>query len=60
MDFVVLIAQPPFHEGTLGDFEPALDTCWFGRAVLLCCFGVKIDMKDDDGSTVLMDCDCLD
>ena len=39
-------------------FEPTLDTCWFGRVVLLCRFRVKTDMKDDKGRSVLMDCDC--
>ena len=58
MDFVFFIPPPPFYEGTLADFEPTLDTCWFGRVVLLCCFRVKTDMKDDKGRSVLMDCDC--
>jgi len=40
------------------DFEPTLDTCWFGRVVLLCRFRVKTDMKDNKGRSVLMDCDC--
>ena len=40
------------------DFEPTLDTCWFGRVVLLCRFRVKTDMKDDKRRSVLMDCDC--
>jgi hypothetical protein len=58
MDFVFLIPPPPFYEGTLADFEPTLDNCWFGRVVLLCRFRVKTDMKDDEGRSVLMDCDC--
>jgi len=58
MDFVFFIPPPPFYEGTLADFEPTLDTCWFGRVVLLCRFRVKTDMKDDKGRSVLMDCDC--
>ena len=43
---------------TLADFEPTLETCWFGRVVLVCRFRVKTDMKDDTGRSVLMDCDC--
>jgi hypothetical protein len=58
MDFVFFIPPPPFYDGTLADFEPSLDTCWFGRVVLLCRFRVKTDMKDDKGRSVLMDCDC--
>ena len=57
MDFVFFIPPPPFYEGTLADFEPTLDTCWFRRVVLLCCFRVKTDMKDDKSRSVLMDCD---
>ena len=58
MDFVSFIPPPPFYEGALADFEPTLDNCWFGRVVLLCRFRVKTDMKDDEGRSVLMDCDC--
>jgi hypothetical protein len=58
MDFVFLIPPPPFYEGSLPDFEPTLNNCWFGRVVLLCRFRVKTDMKDDKGRSVLMDCDC--
>ena len=58
MDVVFFIPPPPFYEGTLAYFEPTLDTCWFGRVVLLCRFRVKTDMKDDKGRSVLMDCDC--
>ena len=58
MDFVFFIPPPPFCEGTLADFEPTLDNCWFWRVVLLCRFLVKTDMKDGRGRSVLMDCDC--
>ena len=54
----LLHPPPPFYEGTLADFEPTLDNCWFGRVVLLCRFRVKTDMKDGRGRSVLMDCDC--
>jgi hypothetical protein len=58
MDPIFFIPPPPFYDGTLANFEPSLDTCWFGRVVLLCRFRVKTDMKDDKGRSVLMDCDC--
>ena len=58
MDYVFLIPPPPFYEGTLADFVPTLDNCWFGRVVLLCSFRVKTDMEDDNDRSVLMDCDC--
>ena len=35
MDFVFFIPPPPFYEGTRADFEASLDSCWYGRVVLL-------------------------
>ena len=32
--------------------------CWYGHVVLLFRFQVKLDMKDGNGRSVLMDCDC--
>ena len=58
MDFVFFVPPPPFFEGTLAEFEPTLENCWYGRVVLLCRIRVKTDMKDDNGRSVLRDCDC--
>ena len=58
MDFVFFVPPPPFYEGTLAEFEPTLENCWYGRVVLLCRVRVKTDMKDDKGRFVLKDCNC--
>ena len=58
MDFVFFVSPPPFYEGTLAEFEPTLEKCWYGRVVLLCRVRVKTDMKDDNGRSVLKDCNC--
>ena len=58
MDFVFFIPPLPFYEGTLAEFEPSLENCWYWRVVLLCRFRVKTDMKEDNGRSVLKECDC--
>ena len=58
MDFVFFIPPPPFYEGTRADFEASLDSCWYGRVVLLFRILVKTDQKDRDGRSVLKECDC--
>ncbi len=60
-DFVFFIPPPPSYESPLPTLKPpwtVLDTCWFGQVVLLCPFRVKTDIQDDEGRSVLMNCDC--
>ena len=49
MDFVFFIPSPPFYEGTSTEFEASLDSCWYGRVVLLFSILVKTDQKDRHG-----------
>ena len=49
MDFVFFIQPPPFFEGTRTEFEASLDSCWYGRVVLLFSILVKTAQKDRDG-----------
>ena len=58
MDFVFFISPPLFYEGTLADFEASLDSCWYGRVVLLFSILVKTDQKEREGKSVLKECDC--
>lgn len=58
MDFVFFIPPPPFYEGTRAEFEASLDSCWYGRVVLLFSIVVKTARKDRDGRSVLKECDC--
>ena len=58
MDFVFFIPPPPFFEGKRSEFDATLDTCWYGRVMLLLRMRVKTDEKDRHGRSVLMDCDC--
>jgi hypothetical protein len=58
MDFVFFIPPPPFFEGKRSEFDATLDTCWYGRVMLLFRIRVKTDEKDRHGRSVLMDCDC--
>jgi hypothetical protein len=59
MDYIFFIPPFPFFEGTCADFaDPTLIDCWYGRVVLLCRIQVKLDITDDDGRSVQMDCDC--
>ena len=58
MDFVFLIPPPPFYEGNRAEFEASLDSCWYGRVVLLFSIVVKTARKDRDGRSVLKECDC--
>ena len=53
MDFVFFIPPPPFYDGTCAQFDSSLDTCWYGRVVLLFSILVKTDQKDRDGRSVL-------
>ncbi len=57
-DFVFVIPPPPFFEGTRAEFDATLDSCWYGRVLLLFRLRVKTDEKDRNGRPVLMDCDC--
>ena len=54
MDFVFFIPPLPFYEGTRAKFEASLDSCWYGRVVLLSSILVKTDQKDRDGRSVCM------
>ena len=56
MDFVFFIPPPPFYEGTRAEFEASLDSCWYGRVVLLFSIVVNTDQKERDGSAMI---DCL-
>ncbi len=58
MDFVFFIPPPPFFEGIRAEFDVTLDSCWYGRVLLLFRIRVKTDEKDTKGRSVLMDCDC--
>ena len=58
MDFVFFIPPPLFYEGTRAEFEAGLDSCCYGRVVLLFSILVKADQKDRDGRSVLKECDC--
>jgi hypothetical protein len=58
MDFVFFIPPPPFYEGTRAEFEVSMDSCWYGRVVLLFSMLVKTDQKDRNGRSVLKECDC--
>ena len=58
MDFVFFIPPPPFFEGTRAEFDATLESCWYGRVVLLFRIRVKTDAKDRNGRSVLKDCDC--
>ena len=58
MDFVFSIQPPPFYEGTRAEFEASLDSCWYGRVVLLFSILVKTDQKERDGKSVLKECEC--
>jgi hypothetical protein len=58
MDFVFFIPPPPFFEGTRAEFDVTLENCWYGRVLLLLRIRVKTDEKDQNGRSVLMDCDC--
>ena len=49
---------PPFFEGTRAEFDVTLDSCWYGRVLLLFRIRVKTDEKDRNSRSVLMDCDC--
>jgi hypothetical protein len=46
MDFVFFIPPPPFFEGTRADFDVTLDSCWYGRVLLLFRIRVKTEEKD--------------
>jgi hypothetical protein len=58
MDFVFFIPPPPFFEGTRAKFDATLESCWYGRVLLLFRIRVKTDEKDRNGRSVLKDCDC--
>jgi hypothetical protein len=51
-DFVFFIPPPPFYSGDRRDFKAGLDSCWYGRVVLL--FQFKVDADNDDE----LDCSC--
>ena len=58
MDYVFFIPPPPFYVGTRADFDVTLESCWYGRVVLLFRILVKTDQKDRNGRSVLKECDC--
>ena len=58
MDYVFFIPPPPFYEGTRAEFDVTLESCWYGRVVLLFRILVKTDQKDGNGRSVLKECDC--
>ena len=43
MDFAYFILPPLFYQGTRTEFEAGLDSCWYGRVVLLFSILVKTD-----------------
>jgi hypothetical protein len=52
MDYVFFVPSEPFYAGRKRDFEIDLDTCWYGRVVLL----FRIKVKSDSGQ--IWECDC--
>ena len=58
MDFVFFVPPPPFYVGTRAEFDVTLESCWYGRVVLLFRILVKTDQKDSHGRSVLKECDC--
>jgi hypothetical protein len=58
MDYVFFIPPRPFYEGTRAEFDVTLESCWYGRVVLLFSILVKTDQKDSNGRSVLKKCDC--
>ena len=52
MDYVFFVPPEPFYSGRKRDFEIDLDTCWYGRVVLL----FRIKVKSDSGQ--IWECDC--
>ena len=52
MDYVFFIPPPPFYTGRRGGFEIDVDSCWYGRVVLL----FRIKVKGDSGE--IWECDC--
>ena len=58
MDYVFFIPPPPFYVGPRADFDVTLESCWYGRVVLLFRILVKTDQKDGKGRSVLKECDC--
>ena len=60
MDYVFFIQPPPFYEGTSAEFDVTLESCWYGRVVLLFRILVKTDQKDRNGrsASVLKECYC--
>jgi hypothetical protein len=57
-DFVFVIPPPPFFEGTRAKFDATLESCWYGRVLLLFRIRVKTDEKDRNSRSVLKDCNC--
>ncbi len=43
MDFVFFIPPPPCFEGIRAEFEATLESCWYGRVLLLFRVRVKTD-----------------
>ena len=52
MDYVFFVPPEPFYTGKKRDFEIDLDTCWYGRVMLL----FRIKVKSDSGQ--IWECDC--
>jgi hypothetical protein len=52
MDYVFFVPPPPFYTGRKRDFEVDLNTCWYGRVVLL----FRIKVRSDSGQ--IWECDC--
>ena len=59
MDYVLFILPPPFYVGTRADFDVTLESCWYGRVVLLFLILVKTDQKDGNSRSVLKKCYCV-
>ena len=58
MDFVFFIQPQHFYNGTSIEFYTSLDSCGYGRFVLLFSIPVKKDQKDRHGRSVLKECKC--
>ena len=52
MDYVFFVPPPSFYTGRKRDFEVDLDTCWYGRVLLL--FSIKVKSDSDQ----IWECDC--
>ena len=55
MDFVFFIPPPPFFEGTRAEFDATLDSCWYGRVLLLFRMRVRTDESSNRSSAYVVE-----